>query len=183
MSERDSFIAEIMGNPDDAAARLVYSDWLTEQGDPRGEFIQLQIQRQSLTHGSSAARRLRSRGLELLREHENEWIGEISNLVERFEFRRGFVSHVKLSMQKFLKDCDHLFSEAPVDSVELRLGGSRAKKFAECHHVGKLRSINLNKCRIDHHAGALFQSPFLSRLQQFRLYRCRIDDRAYLITA
>jgi len=32
-------------NPSDDSARLVYADWLIERGDPRGEIIELQIQR------------------------------------------------------------------------------------------------------------------------------------------
>ena len=30
-------LAEIISNPEDVAPRLVYADWLEEQGDPRSE--------------------------------------------------------------------------------------------------------------------------------------------------
>ena len=38
-------LAEIYAAPDDDAPRLVYADWLQERGDPRGEFIALQLER------------------------------------------------------------------------------------------------------------------------------------------
>lgn len=41
--EGDSMLAAVYEEPSDDARRLVYADWLSEQGDPRGEFIQLQF--------------------------------------------------------------------------------------------------------------------------------------------
>ena len=38
------FLAAICANPDDDAPRLVYADWLDEHGDPRGEFIRVQVE-------------------------------------------------------------------------------------------------------------------------------------------
>jgi len=43
------FIDTILERPDDDGPRLVYADWLEERGDPRGEFIRLQIR----WHGQS----------------------------------------------------------------------------------------------------------------------------------
>src|SRR4051794_31566535 len=40
-TERD-LRAAILAAPDDLAPRLVYADWLSERGDPRGEHIVLQ---------------------------------------------------------------------------------------------------------------------------------------------
>ena len=40
---RDVFERAIRANPDDAAGYAAYADWLQEQGDPRGEFIQVQL--------------------------------------------------------------------------------------------------------------------------------------------
>jgi uncharacterized protein (TIGR02996 family) len=39
LSSDESFIRAIIAAPDDPAPYLVYSDWLIEQGDPRGELI------------------------------------------------------------------------------------------------------------------------------------------------
>jgi uncharacterized protein (TIGR02996 family) len=44
MSLADSFLEDIVANPDDDGPRLVYADWLDEHGDStRAEFIRLQF--------------------------------------------------------------------------------------------------------------------------------------------
>jgi uncharacterized protein (TIGR02996 family) len=44
LAEDAGFLKAILDNPDDDAVRLVYADWLEEQGNPdRAEFIRLQI--------------------------------------------------------------------------------------------------------------------------------------------
>ena len=55
------FLQQVVENPDDDAARLVYADYLEEQGDPRCELIRLQCE---LTYGKLP----RARQVELLRE-------------------------------------------------------------------------------------------------------------------
>lgn len=43
MSERDAFLAAILESPDDDGPRLIFADYLEENGDPaRGEFIRIQ---------------------------------------------------------------------------------------------------------------------------------------------
>jgi uncharacterized protein (TIGR02996 family) len=39
-----AFIEAIAKDPDDDEARAVYADWLEERGDPRGEYLRLEIQ-------------------------------------------------------------------------------------------------------------------------------------------
>ena len=38
----DELLAELVANPDDEATRMVYQDWLDENGDQRGEYLRLQ---------------------------------------------------------------------------------------------------------------------------------------------
>lgn len=40
----DALEAQLLADPDDREAAAVYADWLTEQGDPRGELARLQLQ-------------------------------------------------------------------------------------------------------------------------------------------
>jgi uncharacterized protein (TIGR02996 family) len=39
----DDFIQAIVASPDDDELRLVYADWLEEQGDPRGDYLRLAV--------------------------------------------------------------------------------------------------------------------------------------------
>jgi len=44
VTDRDAFLTAIHGAPEDDAPRLVFADWLDEQGEPeRAEFIRLQV--------------------------------------------------------------------------------------------------------------------------------------------
>lgn len=40
---QDPFIAEILNDPFDDGPRLIYADWLEEQGDPRNEFLRNEV--------------------------------------------------------------------------------------------------------------------------------------------
>lgn len=56
MSDRDAFLRAIHANPDDDAPRLVYSDWLEENGqEDRAEFIRISLAMSSefAAHGHS----------------------------------------------------------------------------------------------------------------------------------
>ena len=45
MPAREAFLEAITANPDDDGLRLVYADWLDDQGDvARAEFIRVQIE-------------------------------------------------------------------------------------------------------------------------------------------
>jgi len=39
MTDERAFLTAILERPDDDARKLVYADWLEEQGDPRGEYL------------------------------------------------------------------------------------------------------------------------------------------------
>src|SRR5271170_4351847 len=43
MNPDADFLAAIRASPYDDALRLVYADWLEERGDPRGEFLRLEL--------------------------------------------------------------------------------------------------------------------------------------------
>jgi uncharacterized protein (TIGR02996 family) len=43
MTEERAFLKAILERPDDDASKLVYADWLEEQGDPRGEYLRLMM--------------------------------------------------------------------------------------------------------------------------------------------
>ena len=74
MPDRESFVQAIAANPADDLPRLVFADWLDENGDPeRAEFVRTQIR---WHHATDAERKqLDSLAHDLLREHWNRWFG------------------------------------------------------------------------------------------------------------
>ncbi len=80
-------VAAIYADPDDDAPRHVLADYLSDRGDPRGEFISLQLAR-----GRNDVRIARE--LELQQAHAAAWLGAIAAVVDvrRSRFERGFLS-------------------------------------------------------------------------------------------
>lgn len=116
MTHHDAFLADIVAHPGDDTPRLVYADWLEEQGDPaslaRAEFIRVQCLLVPSAHLSlGRVVELRKCERKLLEEHWHDWVPDcISSPVICFNlcnklapgeigclFRRGFISNVSLS--------------------------------------------------------------------------------------
>jgi uncharacterized protein (TIGR02996 family) len=78
--------AALIRDPDDSRPYLVYSDWLRQQGDPRGELIAVQ---HALTKAKATEReRLDQRQAELLAAHRRHLLGALVDT--------GYVSYLKL---------------------------------------------------------------------------------------
>jgi uncharacterized protein (TIGR02996 family) len=76
--------AQVFENPDDELVRQVVGDVLLERGDPRGEFIALQL---AIARGDSTVEQ-RERALSLEREHGERW--STIRGADQVEHRRGF---------------------------------------------------------------------------------------------
>src|SRR5918912_1255225 len=90
-----AFLRAIRDQPDDDLPRLVYADYLDERGDPRGEFIRVQVERARLSPDDDREFSLALREQALLRRHGGR--GHLPYSVSRQEFRRGFVEAVELA--------------------------------------------------------------------------------------
>jgi uncharacterized protein (TIGR02996 family) len=95
------FVAAICASPEDDALRLVYADWLDENGEEaRAEFIRLQLQMEGLHRREPARRALEERANTLLKEHRETWLRELPEWARKHaEFRRGFVHHIEPTSQ------------------------------------------------------------------------------------
>jgi uncharacterized protein (TIGR02996 family) len=115
---REGFLADIIEHPDDDAPRLIYADWLDDHGESdRAELIRLQIESARLPEGDPHAADLDTRAEELLAEHETEWLGEWSERLVRWTFRRGFLDEITIDGGQFLQHGEELFQRFPIDRV------------------------------------------------------------------
>ncbi|MBX2797539.1 MAG: TIGR02996 domain-containing protein [Myxococcales bacterium] len=102
-----AFEQAIRDDPSDVGKHLVYADWLTDRGDPRGELVHIQIQ---LEGELSPERRgeLSAREAKLLEEHGRHWLGPLAESLlgqeeeshysfRRHAFERGFLSSIEAS--------------------------------------------------------------------------------------
>ncbi|GEM_PF-1109053 len=87
----------IYESPDDDDPRAVYADWLTERGDPRGEFITLQLAR----HRGEATDAMKKRESALLRKHGKAWAGELDRVLHPHwrVFERGFLAEGSIELE------------------------------------------------------------------------------------
>src|SRR5690349_565953 len=68
----------LFADPDDRSAHMAYGDYLSEQGDPLGEFIQTQLALEDVTLPAAACRKLKATEGRLLQQHQREWLGELA---------------------------------------------------------------------------------------------------------
>lgn len=93
MRSVDDFLLEISARPGDLTLRAVFADWLLERGDPRGEFIVLQLK-----DNPSPAERKRERELYLL--HAWSWLPHaLRELVVQgtHQFRQGVLAGCRIA--------------------------------------------------------------------------------------
>lgn len=106
-----SLRAQILASPDDDAPRRVLADLLADRGDPRGEFIAVQLE---LARAPTAA--LKEQSAALLREHGRAW-APIDPQDAAVTFARGFVEHVQVFASSVLEPLSSLCATEPVTQV------------------------------------------------------------------
>src|SRR3954452_23543247 len=77
-SLRQALEDALAADPDDRAAHMAYADLLSEQGDPRGEYIQTQLALENPGLPEEARRCLRQREEELFATHGRGWLGGLA---------------------------------------------------------------------------------------------------------
>jgi uncharacterized protein (TIGR02996 family) len=78
MSDAKAFEKALQANPDDVAGWCAYADYLVEQGDPRGEFMQVQIALEDESRPKVERDDLKEREKALFKAYERDWLGVIA---------------------------------------------------------------------------------------------------------
>jgi len=120
MSDCPALHAAVCADPDDDTPRLVYADWLDENGESRrAAFIRAQIEYARATPYSPEARSALSRAAELERGHHNEWAESVVGLVSEHVFERGFVGCVTADVGTLERHADRIFRSEPIRGLRL----------------------------------------------------------------
>ncbi|MGZ3424903.1 MAG: TIGR02996 domain-containing protein, partial [Polyangiales bacterium] len=183
-------IDAILASPDDDEVRLVYGDWLAEQGDPLGEFIQIQcaLGRALIGAGGKYASRegrklpfdsrqeLESREKELLKKHEREWLAPIRPFIRQWQFRRGFVDHVIADVGAFLDGLEPL-CRVPLASAQITgFKSAHVAKFASARSHPSLFDLDFSRNRVDARTAEVLGSALFSRVRVLNLWRNPLGD-------
>jgi uncharacterized protein (TIGR02996 family) len=125
MGAEHGFLDAIWESPDDDVPRLVYADWLEEQGNPRGQFMRIQC---ALARGDleeDRRRQLERQEQELLAVHGQEWLGPTCSPRLFWRFRRGF----PVAMQGMFRQVAGRYTDYLrfFPNEQVRLGRARAE--------------------------------------------------------
>ncbi|VTU00198.1 Repeat-companion domain TIGR02996 OS=Singulisphaera acidiphila (strain ATCC BAA-1392 / DSM 18658 / VKM B-2454 / MOB10) GN=Sinac_4455 PE=4 SV=1: LRR_6: LRR_6 [Gemmataceae bacterium] len=134
MSDEDALLGAIRDDPDDDTPRLVYADWLQENGDPeRAEFIRLECEADRAGRDSPTYVPLLRRSSRLLEANAGRWFGPLADerVVEHLITRRGFIDRLVLSVDAFTELNGVIFTHAPlVAGLHVVAGGDWGAFFA-----------------------------------------------------
>jgi uncharacterized protein (TIGR02996 family) len=178
-----SFLDDIVENIDDDTPRLVYADWLLENGrEERAEFIRVQVELARLPAWDAARVPLRLREQKLLARHGEEWLAEVPKIKgARWEgFRRGIVADVRFDSFATMRANAHLCrAVAPVEAVTVRwpLRGESKK---DVKPIAELRELTLTDRPFDKEIDWLAHSPQLSTLRVLNVLGLSVEDLARL---
>jgi uncharacterized protein (TIGR02996 family) len=123
MSDGNLLLGAVLANPKENSTRLVYADWLEENGGARGErraaLIRLMCANPKvrLTYDGGWNKLPAREPWPDMRAALYDLLDEL--LPERFVLHRGFVSQIESTCEQFLKNAAALFLAHPIAAVRL----------------------------------------------------------------
>ncbi|MFO0594656.1 MAG: TIGR02996 domain-containing protein [Myxococcaceae bacterium] len=173
-----ALLQAVLAAPNEDGPRAVYSDRLTEQGDPRGEFIALQLSLARETPGTRAHADLAARAQALEKQHGVRWSKPVAQFTLKQWYRRGFIATVDMRVQAFVANGARLFELAPVEKVILRgLDSGALRKLAASPTLEKVEALGLAGDLRSADTQTLGQSPHLGRLRTLDVRDCGLIGR------
>jgi uncharacterized protein (TIGR02996 family) len=160
--------AAVLSRPSDDAPRLELAALLRAKGDPRGEFIALQLDmariRSSADVGATRWLPLWERAEALRRKNGDAWLPALPDVAGSPVFARGFVEEVTVPAAALARAGD-LVAVAPIRRLSISaIGADREQLFAK-PILARMISLDLFGLRLgDAGAVALARSPHLHQL-------------------
>lgn len=206
-TEAEAFLQRVRAYPDEDAPRLIYADWLEEQGATgapnwsrkRALFIRVQIALAKLTDESdsdethvSAKERVEREAArqkllghltvlqaDLLSAYGSDWTLPFRGLATGHRFRRGFVEEVNVVALQWIRHAPELFAAGPVRHVHLLDLGSNLPLAFQVPYLSRLVALTV----FGQHASlplarAVAGSPHLAGLRHLYLGRNRFEDKS-----
>jgi uncharacterized protein (TIGR02996 family) len=169
-----AFFQAIREAPHDDAPRLIFADWLDEQGGgdraARAAFIRIQCRLAELPEDDPARDALEDEEADLLAEYERIWTEPLQGVADKWTFSRGFVEHISLSGAKFLTHAEQVFDFAPVRSLHLLIHSRDVPHLIACSHLRWIEALDFRGCHLNDRAlQQLLTAPYLERLTSLHL--------------
>src|SRR3954453_9764220 len=146
-AQETAFLQDVCAHPDDDAPRLVFADWLEDNGQAhRAEFIRLQVRLATMSDDDPERPALTERDWELATVYQDEWKRELPGWArkEDFAFRRGFVGKLSLTATQFLRNGEALFAVAPLEELHVRSISQQIDEVAASPLLRRLTGLDLS---------------------------------------
>jgi uncharacterized protein (TIGR02996 family) len=138
-----ALLAAVLADPTDDEARLVYADFLSQSGDPRGELIAVQCALPTAHKAKRAA--LAKREKALLKAHGRKWTKHASQVAIECRFLRGFVGSITATANTFVNHGAKLWDTDPLEELVLsKPTATGLLALAAARHVARLQSFRLS---------------------------------------
>ncbi|MCR9201548.1 MAG: TIGR02996 domain-containing protein [Planctomycetaceae bacterium] len=180
MDSHTDFLSAITQHPRDMDARLIYADFLEEQGDPRGEFIRIQCELASPSDDLDRRDVLDRRQEQLRSRHERKWVQILREKVTSWTFRCGFVESVEVSAEQFLKHADAIFAATPIRSLTVTSASNLLDRIVAHPRVAELEGLHLERSELSVTDTQCIAQVSFRRLNSLRLSSCRLVDATFL---
>lgn len=173
--QHEPFEKAIIESPDDSGAYAVYSDWLTDREDPRGEFIRIQLELEDPKLSFRRRIDLEQQERSALAKHARAWLGELTPfLVDQKEALR------QPGWPRGARCFEYRFARGLLECVQMRLySRTLAQALGQSHLASLLRELLIDQLEpvSDRNAassGESYGSEVVSALKdaQFDNLRC-----------
>lgn len=172
---RGTLLDAILENPDSDEARLVYADQLMANNDPRGEFIQLEIQ---LVGPLSIRKRaqLRERRDLLVKQHGGTWW---PYTLAHSRVHKGFLDAAHGSWKQIKPLAAQLFAAEPVTELGLTsIATSELTAFLKSPWLARVRRLVVRGLDGDEGFTILATSPALANLRALNVTASELSSDA-----
>ena len=172
----------IMALPESDGPRRDYAEFLEKRGDPRGEFIRIQLRIAEIYRAQESRAELAGltpRERNLLASHERDWVAIVASVSPgRCIFYRGFVEGIEIDARTFPGRADELYKRAPILHLTVRGGAGAVRDLCQCRALSRIVSLDFHQQQIgDEGAEAIASSPHLERLAWLDLRGNKLTKR------
>jgi uncharacterized protein (TIGR02996 family) len=147
----EAFVNAIRQAPDDDGLRLVYSDWLEENGDEsdqaRAEFIRAQVELERLPMDAPGRPELEDCADDLRTAFEERWLSPVPAHLGEWTWRRGYLDNVHFAGPGSVDDVVRFSSMHPLTETNWRASAEELLRILDMPEVAALRFLHLNPTR------------------------------------
>lgn len=170
--QNDAFLQEIQSDPEDIVPRLVYADWLEENGDPLADLIRVQCELADLPVDSPDRAELVQHERELLIEHRQKIVEPLQKFSPHaLGVNRGFVESIRLDADVLIDNADEIVQLLPgLCSLTIRKSGKHLDELIKLPQLEHIKSLSLGMAGLQNGGvQKLLSSPHWSGLVELNL--------------